>query len=292
MQLTLFTFSAWVLSVSHPAAAREYPLLTCDPNTIKSCIYYYDNRGGQKCETVRKNYGISPENFHRWNPSISVTCEGWTYQSYCVAVNEEQGSLSVPPVTSTTASSTTTSRTRSIVWTDQSCYADASLHPLQTQLPSPAGADLSRRKCENACWKAEYAFAALKAGVECWCGDYVNGFWTDTQDACNIPCPGNRSETCGGDNAFNVLEGNRADEFFTTSALGTPTYTTEANPSGVFPSNFFPSGVDPSDVFGTQAPNTASAGPSETSKSSAVNRLSVPFPVMGLIGGLGLVFAH
>lgn len=284
MQRILFPFLAWTLSVSHPATALDHPLMSHDPNTIKSCIYFYDNLGGQSCETIRTVYGISPEDFHIWNPSISVNCEGWARHSYCVAVDKD---TPIHPVTSTT---TTTTTTRSIIWTDQSCFTDvATLHPLQTQLPSPAGKDLSRRKCENACWNAEFAFAALKAGVECWCGDYVNGNLANTQDECNIPCPGNGSETCGGKNAFNVFEGNPARIVYTTTpTVDTPTSTAEPWTSDVFPSDFFPSDIDSSDVFGTQAPNTAAATPSETSESSAVNCLRVPYPFMLIVGYLGL----
>lgn len=286
MQRTLFTVLASALSVSHLATAGDHPRMTLDPNTIKSCIYFYDNlSNSQSCETIRAVYGISPEDFHIWNPSISVNCEGWARHSYCVAVDKD---TPIHPVPSTTTSSTT----RSVVWTDQSCFTDAAtLHPLQTQLPSPAGKDLSRRKCENACWKAEFAFAALKAGVECWCGDYVNGNLTQSQDECNIPCPGNGTETCGGENAFNVLEGNLARRVYTTTpTLDTLTSTAEPWSSGVFHSDFFPSGVETSDVFGIQAVNTAPAGPSETSDSSAVNRLTVPYPLMLIIGCLGLLF--
>ena len=137
-----------------------------------------------------------------------------------------------PPVTtSTTQAVTTTTVAPSPLWTDVGCYQDASIHPLQTQLPSPGGSQLSRQKCSNACWGAGCRFSGLKAGVECWCGQYVQGDLSSSPADCNMPCPGNSSETCGGAKVFNVVAGNEPPYSYIEPL--TPTSTVVASSSSV-----------------------------------------------------------
>lgn len=48
--------------------------------------------------------------------------------------------------------------------------------------------------------------AGLEAGTECCCGNEVTNEWTENQGDCNIPCPGNATQICGGASVFNVFE--------------------------------------------------------------------------------------
>lgn len=52
--------------------------------TIKSCTYWYTNHFDQSCE---HSLDISPEDFVRWNPSITLDCKNWTEGwSYCLEI--------------------------------------------------------------------------------------------------------------------------------------------------------------------------------------------------------------
>jgi hypothetical protein len=41
-------------------------------DTISTCTGWYDNSGDYSCVEVRDILGISPANFTRWNPSITL----------------------------------------------------------------------------------------------------------------------------------------------------------------------------------------------------------------------------
>lgn len=226
MKPTLLSY-AGLANLLHLVTADSEPFLSYDVNTIKGCSFWYDNHGARTCEAVRETWGISPETFSRWNPSISIDCKGWSEHSYCVGVVAEL-TRSSSTITSTSTSTTTSTSTPPPIWTDHGCYVDASVHPFQTELPAPAGKDMTRAKCESKCWSEGYQFVGFKAGTECWCGHYVQGSRSPSPSDCGTPCAGNSSETCGGDKVFNVLEGN--DQPF-TPAPGTSTSTTTTDPS-------------------------------------------------------------
>ena len=69
--------SAWLTSLVHLATANKEPLLSYDIHTIKDCSYWYDNYGKRTCESIRDAWGVSPEDFARWKPSLTVDCKGW-----------------------------------------------------------------------------------------------------------------------------------------------------------------------------------------------------------------------
>lgn len=86
--------SLWLLGLVLPAVADREPNLPFDIRSPKDCAYWYDtsNRSNKTCESVRETWEVSPETFSRWNPTISVDCEGWApHHSYCVAVWPEEG---------------------------------------------------------------------------------------------------------------------------------------------------------------------------------------------------------
>lgn len=132
--------------------------------------------------------------------------------------------------TRTTASPTvptTTTTPPAPLWTELGCYPDASIHPLQTQMPFID--KMTRKKCEDVCWDAGYSYAGFKAGNECWCGHFVDGDWNLAD--CTTPCSGNSSEICGGDDVFNAVEGNEPYIYYTstTTPLTTSTTTTSSS---------------------------------------------------------------
>ncbi|KAJ6788243.1 hypothetical protein PWT90_10854 [Aphanocladium album] len=90
MKAQLLLSAAWL---AHLAAADIEPWLPYDVRTIQGCSFWYDSQGDRTCESVRDSWSVSPEDFARWNPSLSVDCKGWAvHQSYCVGVEAELAS--------------------------------------------------------------------------------------------------------------------------------------------------------------------------------------------------------
>ncbi|KAI8248972.1 CFEM domain protein [Colletotrichum sp. SAR 10_77] len=174
-----------------------------------SCSYWYDNYEGESCVVVRDYmFAISPETFSRWNPSVGLDCSGWQDRtSYCIQVASEEP----PKTTITTASTTTTvpaqSQTPTAVltgWNPMGCFIDD--HTLDTKSTKAGGSSLTVDKCQAACWSEGFRYAGVKSGTECWCGSFVGGDWAAHQISCNVPCPGDAKQTCGGKALLLVFE--------------------------------------------------------------------------------------
>lgn len=98
------------------AACGNTPQLQWDPDTVEDCRAWYDNDGTESCEDTRKFYGITPEEFHAWNPSVGVDCKNWSnWQSYCIITQEKIDALPATTTISTTVLSTTTGVATSLV---------------------------------------------------------------------------------------------------------------------------------------------------------------------------------
>lgn len=67
-------------------------------------------------------------------------------------------------------------------------------------------------KCKNTCYLRSYKFAGVQEGNQCWCSDYVSGYWTVDQTNCNIPCTGDKNEFCGGKGVIDAFEAEEIDE--------------------------------------------------------------------------------
>ncbi|KAI1110525.1 hypothetical protein F5Y14DRAFT_454957 [Nemania sp. NC0429] len=194
-------------------AASPQPELQWDPDTISTCIEWFNNGGSDTCVSVWKLFGITPQDFHTWNPSVGLDCKPWNYQSYCVLTKER---LASHTPTTTTASPTTTKASPTThvpsptAWLALGCYTDnnAQFPVLEKQL-SAADTALTIRSCEDSCWKASnrtVLYAGVKHGNQCWCGSFVGGQTTRNQTECNTPCSGNAQAKCGGQGRINVFE--------------------------------------------------------------------------------------
>lgn len=201
------------LALSCLAAASPQPELQYDPDTISTCIEWFNNDGSDTCESIRSMFGISPADFHKWNPSVGTDCKPWRYQSYCVLTKERLASLTS---TTTKASSTTSTSSSSHVpsppsWTALGCYTDddAKFPVLEKQVSSD-DKSLQIKSCETKCWQASTSrnilYAGVKQGNQCWCGSFVGGQTSKNQSDCNTPCSGNAKEMCGGKERINVFQ--------------------------------------------------------------------------------------
>ncbi|RYP66169.1 hypothetical protein DL771_007945 [Monosporascus sp. 5C6A] len=216
------------VAFARQTSCTGYPTLQWDSGTAQDCIEWYNNSEIESCEAVRKYFGVTPEEFHKWNPSVSLDCEPWQYQSYCIATLEKLNNT----VTTTTSSSTITTSTTGVVtpgpsptfWTDMGCYVEDSKLPILEKNLSPAGGDaaLSIPKCKNTCYRRAYGFAGVQEGNQCWCGSYVGGEWASNQTDCNTPCTGDKKTFCGGKGLVNIFkaEENLTPASNTTTSTG------------------------------------------------------------------------
>jgi len=77
----------------------------------------------------------------------------------------------------------------------------------------PQVSDMSREICNAGCSLAGFKyFGVQNGGSGCFCGDSFGSMGEDTSEgACDMPCRGNASETCGGPNRNLVFEVQNAD---------------------------------------------------------------------------------
>ncbi|RSM00660.1 hypothetical protein CDV31_011709 [Fusarium ambrosium] len=212
---TSFSFSLLALILgSRLCASSATPNLQWDPETIDSCVEWYDNADGETCEYVRKYFGITPEEFTAWNPSVGLDCKPWRYQSYCIVTKERLATAphklttTEPAITITPTPSTTTLGPSPAAWTHLGCYVDTNATwPVLEKRMSKEGGDatLTIRKCEDTCYRAQFEFAGVKGGNECWCSSFVDGERTRNETECNTLCSGDKTKMCGGKDLINVF---------------------------------------------------------------------------------------
>ncbi|KAF8262815.1 WSC domain-containing protein [Lactarius quietus] len=77
---------------------------------------------------------------------------------------------------------------------------------LAVQLPVQGGQNNnSVANCIGACNSFAYPVAGLELAGECWCGPNIgNGTVQIDPNICNMTCPGDTTEICGGTNAILV----------------------------------------------------------------------------------------
>ncbi|KAK5653007.1 hypothetical protein OQA88_9293 [Cercophora sp. LCS_1] len=107
MKLTLALVATATLALAAPqlqpqAPAAQKPRFEADPNTTAYCVWWIDNTGDWTCDSIHSIFGLSPEDFIRWNPSLtSASCASLPLnKSYCVA---SMDFLAFPPPASAPA---------------------------------------------------------------------------------------------------------------------------------------------------------------------------------------------
>ncbi|KAL8692318.1 MAG: hypothetical protein Q9218_002635 [Villophora microphyllina] len=104
----LYWLSLGAVSFFHISVAQNNPVVErqsgpVPPDTIKDCTFYYDSQPGDTCDSIAANWGISTQDFVRYNPSTKSDCSGLVIgTSYCVEENNGNG-----PVITTTSGATT-----------------------------------------------------------------------------------------------------------------------------------------------------------------------------------------
>jgi hypothetical protein len=207
--ILLASFTAVALSSNIPM--REH-----DPKTVKSCIEWYNNYEEESCEYIRKYFGITPEEFTAWNPSVNLNCEPWLPVSYCIVTKEkwdEYNRTHPTTATITTSNTLTTTSTSTLQpsptgWVDLGCYVEGISATVLEHRMSSEGGDraLTIPKCQDICYRASLKFSGVKQGNECWCSSYVGGEWAKKAAECNTPCTGDSKTICGGTDRLNIFE--------------------------------------------------------------------------------------
>lgn len=230
----LVAIAASLLITSSDAVEDMGPGAHWDPNTISTCVVWEEPRFNMTCETFRDSWGISPQQFHEFNPAIGVDCSGWdnsTMTSYCIGDEAREDQLYAtatfdmsmfPKHTSTPMSLRTPTHTidgvavpSPTVWSWHSCYIDRDpAKPILERKLIAADGEMTWTKCKARCWeempRIKATVAGLKNGNECWCG--TEAYWPRVRDEdliakiedCNVPCTGNQSVHCGGKDMIEV----------------------------------------------------------------------------------------
>ena len=229
-----------LMALARRVSSTNNPELQWDPETAADCVEWYNNSEDESCEHVRSYFGITPEEFHKWNPSVGLDCKPWRWQSYCIVTRERLENTNKTKTTSTTTATTTTSAAAPLgpsptSWTRLGCYTEDTNQPILEKNMNPlAGGDasLTVAKCQDACYRARYKFAGLQAGNQCWCSSYVGGEWARDPAACNTPCSGDAAAFCGGKGVVAVYEAEPNRSPVSTTGFASTTRTTGTTSRG------------------------------------------------------------
>ena len=58
--------------------------------------------------------------------------------------------------------------------------------------------------CQNACKSVYYRYAGVENKEDCYCGEHVNEIVILPTEDCDLNCPGNVTQFCGGDTTMNI----------------------------------------------------------------------------------------
>lgn len=174
---------------------------------------WYDNVEGKTCAQVRDQYYIGAAAFSRWNPAITLDCQGWLAGwSYCVEVwSELQPSVSTAMTTSSTTKKTTTTTPTpkpTPTWVDKGCYLATytDVTVLSNKSSVASGSALTVAKCKAECYATDFTYAGVMLGNECWCGNGIRNEKASNETECGTPCSGMPSEICGGTARINIFQ--------------------------------------------------------------------------------------
>ncbi|KAI6780908.1 uncharacterized protein J7T54_007388 [Emericellopsis cladophorae] len=72
------------------AASTPKPIFSTDLATVDTCIDGYNNaEQNPTSKDIRDLFALTPEQFSKWNPSVSLDCELWLYPlPYCGSTSD------------------------------------------------------------------------------------------------------------------------------------------------------------------------------------------------------------
>jgi beta-glucosidase len=139
-------------------------------------------------------------NVYSYGTSTSTTTSSTTTTTATKTTTSKTTSSTTTTKTTTTATATPTSG-----WKYLGCYVDA-LSPRTLPYGAPAvSSGMTVEACESECLVANYAFAGVEYGNECWCGNTMPPTAATASD-CSMACAGNAAEMCGAGGRFNLYQ--------------------------------------------------------------------------------------
>ncbi|KAJ9158479.1 WSC-domain-containing protein [Coniochaeta hoffmannii] len=173
------------------------------------------------------------------------------------------------------------------------CFKDTSSlgRNLQNQVNTAAQqANNTNEQCQTLCQAAGYSLAATQYQKECWCGNTIKHPTTYTADSlnlCTFACPGDGTESCGGDNGYMSLYADTTkfdiqafyaslNALTSTSTSSTPTSTSTSGGSTSTGGSVTTTGTSAS-ISGAASGTTSStissssSGPTTSSSASPLN---------------------
>ncbi|KAJ6452289.1 WSC domain-containing protein [Mycena sanguinolenta] len=90
-------------------------------------------------------------------------------------------------------------------WESIGCYKDAAALNRVLQNQATIKGNMTVESCISACQAGNFSYAGLEYSSECWCGNTHPSAPAD-KGSCNMACPGNKTEICGGKYALNVFQ--------------------------------------------------------------------------------------
>ncbi|KAL6699836.1 hypothetical protein J3F84DRAFT_404790 [Trichoderma pleuroticola] len=251
--------------------AGPTPQMQWDPDTISSCMEWYDNDGRDTCEYIRHMFKISPEDFHTWNPSVGLDCKPWNFQSYCILTKERWASFTSTrsvSMSKTTSTSTSTSVSTHVpfptAWEALGCYTDDDpAWPVLEKAYSKDGGDpaLKISSCQSTCWAASLKdtvlYAGVKEGNQCWCGSFVGGETSWNETDCNLPCSGDKTQICGGKGRINVFAPVTTSQPSSSTTTSASSATITEKSSSTSPSTTATAQTTPGTVVSSATPDSA-----------------------------------
>jgi hypothetical protein len=221
--ITFFSisFSVFLLLTLHPPSMRTLhasllvaaahlglgQYLGYDPRTIEDCTAWFNWETDLTCEEVRDTFGMTQEQFTRYNPSIGPDCRYFSEgRSYCIADRARwEEYLSTRTETISGLPTPTYATTNGLLaptptaWESRGCYPnDDDANSSFEVLDETSNKSLTVPECQHHCYVLEALHAAVQDGSRCMCVGPVEDADAVDESNCNVPCPGDKTTMCGG----------------------------------------------------------------------------------------------
>lgn len=109
---TIAATAAYIAAVAAQDTSPSGPTMT---GTAPDCNAWYTVKSGDTCPSVEKKFGITADQFFKWNPAVSRDCvtNFWVGESYCVGTGQPIKTTSSSKASSSTSTTPTTTKTTS-----------------------------------------------------------------------------------------------------------------------------------------------------------------------------------
>lgn len=92
-------------------------------------------------------------------------------------------------------------------WSQVTCLQSVASTPMFTTSSSFASSTMTVEQCTDSCARGGFNFAGIQSApsIQCMCGSAVSsGIPVTSADQCATPCPGNKSQMCGGTYTYSI----------------------------------------------------------------------------------------